>query len=90
MRISLLLLLTLLTVGCASRTPDVKPTEDGQYTVTAEAMSHASNGAAIARHKAIKIADKFCEKKERTENTVTFDDKTTDTSYVSALVFTCR
>ena len=91
MRLPVLCSLTLLlTVGCASKTPAVKPTEDGRYTVTAATMSHASNGAAIARRDAIKVADKFCEKKERIENTVTYDDKTTDTSYVSTLIFTCR
>jgi hypothetical protein len=90
MRASLLLPLIVLTVGCATTTPEVKPTDDGHYTVTAATMSHASNGAAIARRDAIKIADKFCDQKERTENTVTFDDKTTDTSYVSTLIFNCR
>jgi hypothetical protein len=89
MRLSLPVLLTLLTVGCTAKTPEVKPI-DGRYIVTAETMSQASNGAAIARRNAIKIADKFCAEKERTENTVTFDDKTTDTSYVSTLIFTCR
>jgi hypothetical protein len=85
-----MLFLTLLAAGCAAKTNEVKPTEDGRYTVTAETKSQASNGAAVARRDAIKIADKFCEKKERIENTVTYDDKTTATSYVSTLVFTCR
>jgi hypothetical protein len=80
----------VLLLGCSSKTPDVKPTEDGRYTVTAETMSQASNGAALARHDAEKIADRFCAKKERAANTETFEDKTTSLSYVSTLIFTCR
>jgi hypothetical protein len=82
--------LAVLLFGCTSKSPQVKPTEDGRYTVTAETMSQASNGAAVARHETVKIADKFCAKKERAANTETFEDKTTSLSYVSTLIFTCR
>lgn len=81
---------SILLFGCHSKLAQVHPTEDGRYTITAETMSQASNGAAVARHDAEKIADKFCAKKERAANTETFEDKTTSLSYVSTLIFTCR
>jgi hypothetical protein len=84
------LLLTLFMLGCASKTSAVHPTDDGRYTVTAQTESQASNGVAIARHKAFKIADRFCATKDRAADMQTFDDSTTATSYVSTLVFTCR
>jgi hypothetical protein len=83
-------MLTLLLLGCHSKLARVHPTDDGRYTVTAETMSQASNGAAVARHDAEKIANKFCEKKERAANTEAFEDQTTSLSYVSTLIFTCR
>jgi hypothetical protein len=84
------LLLTVILLGCASKTPEVQPTDDGRYTVTAHTESQASNGAATARHKALKIADRFCATKDRDADLVTFDDSTTANSYVSTLVFSCR
>jgi len=84
------LLLTIGMLGCASKTAAVHPTEDGRYEVTAQTESQASNGAAIARHKALKIADKYCSTSDRSADMQTFDDKTTSTSYVSTLVFICR
>jgi hypothetical protein len=90
MRMRYVLLVAFIISGCASKTAAVKPTEDGRYTVTGETMSHASNGAAIARREAVKIADKYCAKKERAVNSETFDDQITSTSYASTLVFTCR
>ena len=84
------LLLTVIILGCASRTSEVKPTDDGRYTVTAHTESQASNGAAIARHTALKIADRFCATKDRAADMQAFDDKTTATSYVATLVFSCR
>ena len=84
------LLLTVIILGCASRTSEVQPTDDGRYTVTAHTESQASNGAAIARHTALKIADRFCATKDRAADMQAFDDKTTATSYVATLVFSCR
>jgi hypothetical protein len=84
------LLLTVFILGCHSKAPAVLPTENGRYSVTAMTESHASNGAAIARHQAFKIADKFCAKQDRAADMETFEDRTTATSYVSTLVFSCR
>jgi hypothetical protein len=88
MRCTLLLMVFML--GCASKSAAVHPTDDGRYTVTAQTESQASNGTAIARHKAFKIADKFCAKQDRAADMETFEDRTTATSYVSTLVFSCR
>jgi hypothetical protein len=84
------LLLTVFMLGCASKPSAVHPTDNGRYTVTAQTESQASNGAAIARHEAFEIADKFCATKDRAADMETFDDTTTATSYVSTLVFICR
>jgi hypothetical protein len=84
------LLLMVFILGCASKTPAVSPTDNGRYTVTAQTESQASNGAAIARHKAFEIADKFCARQDRAADMETFEDHTTATSYVSTLVFSCR
>jgi hypothetical protein len=84
------LLLSVLMLGCAAKSPEVKPTDGGRYTVTAHTESQASNAAAIARHKASRIADRFCANQDRAGYVETYDDTTTTTSYVSTLVFSCR
>jgi hypothetical protein len=84
------LLLTVLMLGCAAKTPMVHPTDDGRYTVTSSTETQASNGAAIARRMGLKSANKFCASKDRTVDREVFDDSTTATSYVSTVVFICR
>jgi hypothetical protein len=99
MRYAFLLMLSL--VGCATEeekglmleppyAPEVYTDEDGHNNVTTETRSQASNAAADVRHEAFTIAEHFCSKQSRFASIETFDDRTTSSSYVTTLVFTCR
>jgi hypothetical protein len=84
------IVLVVLIAGCAARSPEVTPIDNGRYTLTAQTPSQSSNAAATARRLAIQRAGRYCKDKHRDLYWESFDDGTTHTDYTSTITFTCR